>query len=234
MDSATNIIVFFISTYTARCFVFNQTTFKRHIAPTGDSSSTSPPMFDNSPLPWADCFQECHYAPGCQSVVIEGENCRLYTDTGNHGNDSFNVVSSLSYSNLNDFTTSKCTANGYLYDDFFSICYKPETTLANDTYARQLCQQSGGRLMVIDSPQKQNFIGNITLPTGPGVTNFRIDAFLSGGIWRFADQREITTFYWGDGEPTHGYPTVCISLTTYRWNDVHVNYNHAVLCEKVL
>lgn len=67
---------------------------------------------------------------------------------------------------LVDFTTSKCTANGYLYDDTFSICYKPETTLANDTYARQLCQQSGGKLMVIDSPQKQNFIGNITLPTG--------------------------------------------------------------------
>lgn len=67
---------------------------------------------------------------------------------------------------LVDFTTSKCTANGYLFDDTFSICYKPETTLANDTYARQLCQQSGGRLMVIDSPQKQNFIGNITLPTG--------------------------------------------------------------------
>lgn len=91
----------YISLFAARCFVFNQTTFKRHIVPTGDPSSASPPMFDNSPLTWADCFQECHYAPGCQSVVIEGENCRLYTDTGNHGNDSFNAVSSLSYSNLN-------------------------------------------------------------------------------------------------------------------------------------
>lgn len=191
-------------------------------------------MFDNSLLTRAECFQECHYAPGCQSVVVEGEHCRLYTDTGNHGDDSFNVVRSLSYSNLDDFTTSKCTANGYLYDASFSICYKPETTLANNTYARQLCQQSGGRLMVIDSPHKQHFIGNITLPTGPGVTNFRINAILSGGIWRFSDQREITTFYWGAGEPSSGYTTICISLATYLWNDVHVNYNHAVLCEKVL
>lgn len=67
-----------------------------------------------------------------------------------------------------------------------------------------------------------------------GVTNFRINAILSGGIWRFSDQREITTFYWGAGEPSSGYTTICISLATYLWNDVHVNYNHAVLCEKVL
>lgn len=91
----------YISLFTARCFVFNQTTFKRQIVPTGDSSLSSPPMFDNSPLTRADCFQKCHYALGCQSVVVEGENCRLYTDTGYHGNDSFNLVSSLSYSNLN-------------------------------------------------------------------------------------------------------------------------------------
>lgn len=92
--------ILYISLFTVRCFVFNQTTFKRQIAPTDNSSSPGPPMFDNSPLTRAECFQECHYAPGCQSVVVEGEHCRLYTDTGNHGDDSFNVVRSLSYSNL--------------------------------------------------------------------------------------------------------------------------------------
>ena len=162
-------------------------------------------------------------------------------------------------------TESKCSMNGYVYDSQFSVCYKADTRLANNSYAHQLCSQDGGRLMVIDSQRKQEFIGKITFPMGreyllnfdiysflkiylitswqefnsttfilAGVTNFRIDAFQSQGIWRFADGREITSFYWGVGEPSNGYPTICISIATNKWNDVHENYNHAVLCEKVL
>lgn len=41
-------------------------------------------------------------------------------------------------------------------------------------------------------------------------------------------------FYWGDGEFIYGYLIVCIFLIMYRWNDVYVNYNYVVLCEKVL
>jgi hypothetical protein len=59
-----------------------------------------------------------------------------------------------------------------------------------------------------------------------GVSNFRIDALRSSGIWKFADGREITDFYWGSGEPSN--------KATHKWNDVHINYKHAVLCEKLL
>lgn len=65
-----------------------------------------------------------------------------------------------------ELTESKCTMNGYVYDSQFSVCYKADTRLANNSYAHQLCSQTGGRLMVIDSQRKQEFIGNITFPTG--------------------------------------------------------------------
>jgi hypothetical protein len=66
------------------------------------------------------------------------------------------------------------------------------------------------------------------------VKKFRIDAFKSGGIWRFADGREITEFYWAPSEPSNKYQTIGIELSTHEWDDVHINYKHAFLCEKVL
>lgn len=75
--------------------------FKWYIVFMGDLFLVSFLMFDNSFLIWVDCFQECYYVLGCQFVVIEGENCRLYIDIGNYGNDFFNVVSSLFYLNFN-------------------------------------------------------------------------------------------------------------------------------------
>ncbi|XP_078324568.1 C-type lectin domain family 4 member E-like [Crassostrea virginica] len=219
-------------TFAASCFVYKHTTFERQISVT--NATSQPPATVNSPLSWAQCFQECHFLPHCQSLSLEGNVCSLYTSGGHPGSNVFSVVSSTIYSNRQELTESKCTMNGYVYDSQFSVCYKADTRLANNSYAHQLCSQTGGRLMVIDSQRKQEFIGNITFPTGPGVSNFRIDAFQSQGIWRFADGREITSFYWGVGEPSNGYPTICISIATNKWNDVHVNYNHAVLCEKVL
>ncbi|XP_061184360.1 uncharacterized protein LOC133192360 [Saccostrea echinata] len=219
-----------------RCFIFKQTTFQRQIKELPPSGTHPAPLSATSFLERAECFQACHFTSGCQSVRFDSGLCQLYdsSDLGQNGDDIFVVIKNESYSEVNDLTTSRCTRNGYIYDRTFSICYKPDITLANNTYAHQLCSQSGGRLMVVDSLEKQNLIESITFPTGTGVSNFRIDAFKSGGIWRFADGRVINSFYWGTGQPDKGYTTICIDMITHKWNDVHVNYNHAILCEKAL
>ncbi|XP_048778804.1 CD209 antigen-like protein D [Ostrea edulis] len=230
------LLVVITTAHSVRCFDYIQTTFKRQIPEVSTGTLPLQPMYATQSTTRVACFETCHFTTGCQSVMFDGDLCQLYNHTvpGYNGDTLFAVVQRTAYSNEHDFTASKCTENGYVYNAPFSVCYKADTTLANNTYARQLCSQSGGRLMVIDSSMKQNFIESITFPTGVGVSNFRIDALKSGGTWRYADGREITSFYWGTGQPSNGYPTICIEMTSHKWNDVHVNYNHAVLCEKVL
>ncbi|XP_062621115.1 uncharacterized protein LOC134282724 [Saccostrea cucullata] len=219
-----------------RCFIYKQTTFQRQIKEVPLYGTSPPPISATNFFKREECFKACHFSSECQSVRFVGDVCQLYdsTDLGPNGDDIFVVTENISYSEVRDLSTSRCTQNNYIYDSTYSICYKPDTRLANNTYAHQLCSESGGRLMMVDSQEKQNLIESITFPTGPGVSNFRIDALSSGGIWRFSDGRVISSFYWGTGQPDRNYPTICIDMNTHKWNDVHANYNHAILCEKDL
>lgn len=84
-------------TFAASCFVYKHTTFERQISVT--NATSQPPATVNSPLSWAQCFQECHFLPHCQSLSLEGKVCSLYTSGGHPGSNVFSVVSSTIYSN---------------------------------------------------------------------------------------------------------------------------------------
>ena len=92
-----NVSMYMNETFAASCFVYKHTTFERQISVT--NATSQPPATVNSPLSWAQCFQECHFLPHCQSLSLEGNVCSLYTSGGHPGSNVFSVVSSTIYSN---------------------------------------------------------------------------------------------------------------------------------------
>ena len=119
-----------------------------------------------------------------------------------------------------------------------SGCYYVDTTVVNFTTARSLCSDQGGRLVEIDSQEKQDeiteYLANNPILASSGYWMGATDEAEEGSYVWSTSGREVTFFYWEGGQPGPGATTMqrqdCLALNS-KWYDVECGLTRGAICE---
>ncbi|KAM7406935.1 hypothetical protein PAMA_002912 [Pampus argenteus] len=118
---------------------------------------------------------------------------------------------------------------------FSCTCYFISITSDSWEKGRQDCRDRGGDLVVIDSPEEQEFLSKIAnQSTWIGLSDREKE-----GTWKWTDGTPLTLTYWHTGEPNNGGgdPRVgeedCVHMRpTNEWNDLSCDASLQWICEK--
>uniref|UniRef100_A0A669DK68 CD209 antigen-like protein A n=1 Tax=Oreochromis niloticus TaxID=8128 RepID=A0A669DK68_ORENI len=116
---------------------------------------------------------------------------------------------------------------------FSHSCYLLSGRSGSWHSARKNCIDQGADLVVIDSPEEQNFIASFTEKrTWIGLNDIEQE-----GTWKWVDGSPLTLQYWASGQPdNHHLREDCAHIRDpgTSWNDERCDDSYQWVCEKVL
>ncbi|XP_025759498.1 CD209 antigen-like protein A isoform X2 [Oreochromis niloticus] len=116
---------------------------------------------------------------------------------------------------------------------FSHSCYLLSGRSGSWHSARKNCIDQGADLVVIDSPEEQNFIASFTEErTWIGLNDIEQE-----GTWKWVDGTPLTLQYWASGQPdNHHLREDCVHIRDpgTSWNDERCDDSYQWVCEKVL
>ncbi|XP_026000534.1 C-type lectin domain family 4 member M-like [Astatotilapia calliptera] len=113
------------------------------------------------------------------------------------------------------------------------ICEKTPNPRRSGSWdeARMDCINSGADLLVINSPEEQNFLSTITREVWIGLNDEEQE-----GMWKWVDGTPLTLTNWGGAQPDNGGEEDCVHLGGDKqksWNDLWCLSSYQWICEKV-
>uniref|UniRef100_A0A3P8ZZ86 C-type lectin domain-containing protein n=1 Tax=Esox lucius TaxID=8010 RepID=A0A3P8ZZ86_ESOLU len=103
-------------------------------------------------------------------------------------------------------------------------------------YANQDCLKRGAQLVIINNQEEQRFLIALNIQTWIGLSDRETE-----GTWRWVDGTNLTTAYWGRGEPNNlGEGEDCAVIyhdftdPVKKWNDTPCTRKRNWICEKVI
>uniref|UniRef100_A0A668TXP5 C-type lectin domain-containing protein n=1 Tax=Oreochromis aureus TaxID=47969 RepID=A0A668TXP5_OREAU len=119
------------------------------------------------------------------------------------------------------------------WQKFSCSCYLLSERSGSWHSARKHCTDQGADLVVIDSPNEQNFIVSITqYKTWIGLSDIEQE-----GTWKWVDGTPLTLKYWAPHQPDNKWSTencVMIRYGGIYWNDGKCEASCQWVCEKQL
>ncbi|XP_039862766.1 C-type mannose receptor 2-like [Simochromis diagramma] len=114
------------------------------------------------------------------------------------------------------------------WSKFNHSCYLLTESSDSWNAARMDCRARGGDLVVIDSPEEQNFLSTVTTEVWIGLNDEEQE-----GTWKWVDGTPLTLMYWGISQPDDGGEEDCVHINTGGglWNDFYCSYSHQWICE---
>uniref|UniRef100_A0AAZ1Y3H0 C-type lectin domain-containing protein n=2 Tax=Oreochromis aureus TaxID=47969 RepID=A0AAZ1Y3H0_OREAU len=116
---------------------------------------------------------------------------------------------------------------------FSCSCYLLSKSSGSWHSARKHCTDQGADLVVIDSPNEQNFIVSITQHLAwIGLSDIEQE-----GTWKWVDGTPLTLKYWAPRQPDNKGSTencVMIGYEGIHWNDGRCEASFQWVCEKQL
>ncbi|XP_039455853.1 CD209 antigen-like protein E isoform X2 [Oreochromis aureus] len=132
---------------------------------------------------------------------------------------------------LQSFVKEKTCPAGW--SEFSSSCYLLSERSDSWHSARKHCTDQGADLVVIDSPEEQNFIASFTQrKTWIGLSDIEQE-----GTWKWVDGTPLTLQYWASHQPDNKSPAENCGHIRYQgtsWNDQSCEDSFQWVCEKVL
>uniref|UniRef100_A0A3Q2WFW8 C-type lectin domain-containing protein n=1 Tax=Haplochromis burtoni TaxID=8153 RepID=A0A3Q2WFW8_HAPBU len=114
---------------------------------------------------------------------------------------------------------------------FSHSCYFLSARSGSWHSARKNCIDQGADLVVIDSPEEQNFIASFTQKeTWIGLNDIEQE-----GTWKWVDGTPLTLQYWASGQPDNHYRREDCAHIRYKgtsWNDEGCDGSYQWVCEK--
>uniref|UniRef100_A0A3Q4HE94 C-type lectin domain-containing protein n=1 Tax=Neolamprologus brichardi TaxID=32507 RepID=A0A3Q4HE94_NEOBR len=109
------------------------------------------------------------------------------------------------------------------WSKFNHNCYYLSEISDSWNAARMDCRARGGDLVVIDSPEEQNFLSTITTDVWIGLNDKEQE-----GTWKWVDGTPLTLMYWATTQPDDGGEEDCAYINEWGrfWNDYFCSYSH--------
>ncbi|KAM7364758.1 hypothetical protein PAMP_003457 [Pampus punctatissimus] len=134
---------------------------------------------------------------------------------------------------LSTYFTDKTCPTGWRM--FSCTCYFISNTTDSWEKGRQDCRDRGGDLVVIDSPEEQEFLNKIAKQnTWIGLSDKEKE-----GTWKWTDGTPLTLTYWytkqpdnGGGDPQWGEEDCVEMIGPNEWNDLSCDASLRWICEK--
>ncbi|KAM7380146.1 hypothetical protein PAMP_003459 [Pampus punctatissimus] len=115
---------------------------------------------------------------------------------------------------------------------FSCTCYFISNTTDSWEKGRQDCRDRGGDLVVIDSPEEQEFLNKIAKNAWIGLSDKEKE-----GTWKWTDGTPLTLTYWrtnqpdnGGGDPQWGEEDCAHMTPTNEWNDLSCDASLRWIC----
>ncbi|XP_078659901.1 lymphocyte antigen 75-like isoform X2 [Branchiostoma floridae x Branchiostoma belcheri] len=134
------------------------------------------------------------------------------------------------------WTSGKCPP-GWDEDPMSDYCYQVNVgSFRTWHHARENCQNKGGDLVSITTPQEQSYL-NGRLSGVTGVTGVWIGAHDRGteGGWEWSDGMPFTYLNWGGGEPNNagsGEDCTEMLVSNALWNDMPCDSLRGYMCKR--
>ncbi|KAI4887390.1 hypothetical protein NFI96_028551 [Prochilodus magdalenae] len=153
-----------------------------------------------------------------RNIISLGPNCTAVRDT---------LLSSIR--NLTEESLRKTEPQ---WKRFGSSYYYVSTEFKTRSQARQACRERGADLVIINSPEEQEFIYNEDQYTWIGLSDAETE-----GEWKWVDGSPLNTAYWKDGEPNDANSEEDCAVLSFpspklkSWNDIPCHYAAGWICE---
>ncbi|KAL3969677.1 voltage-dependent calcium channel L type alpha-1F [Sarotherodon galilaeus] len=119
------------------------------------------------------------------------------------------------------------------WSKFCCSCYLLSESSDSWHSARKHCTDQGADLVVIDSPEEQNFVTSFTEKwTWIGLNDIEQE-----GTWKWVDGTPLTLQYWASGQPDDLWLSEDCAHIRYQggsWNDERCENSLQWVCEKLL
>ncbi|XP_071098271.1 low affinity immunoglobulin epsilon Fc receptor-like [Haliotis cracherodii] len=202
--------------------------FERQITLEGLQAREHPSSIQTS-LDERICAGLCAQDGLCAAVTYLGGNCNMYRSTLTSSAKSFPGAKHFIKAGALPDPDPCPVSRGFTSVLSPRLCYKYISIFNNWTSQNDLCHSEGGRLVVLNSQEKQEFM-----------TSFRSQAHVSESLW-VGMQQVNNVFTWEDGSNyvwkwAHGEPDNeshqnCVRLKIGGMSDRHCSRNHAAVCE---
>uniref|UniRef100_A0A8C6UDN2 C-type lectin domain-containing protein n=1 Tax=Neogobius melanostomus TaxID=47308 RepID=A0A8C6UDN2_9GOBI len=113
--------------------------------------------------------------------------------------------------------------------------YLSDTSMLSWKNSRQYCLDRGADLIIINSPEEQEFAMTFGERSWIGLTDAQQE-----GVWRWVDGSPLTTSFWFPDEPNNDKGNEdCVEVIRSKakhanWNDLPCDDLRKVICEKTL
>uniref|UniRef100_A0A8C6U8H7 C-type lectin domain-containing protein n=1 Tax=Neogobius melanostomus TaxID=47308 RepID=A0A8C6U8H7_9GOBI len=114
-------------------------------------------------------------------------------------------------------------------------CFFIDTSMLSWKNSRQYCLDRGADLIIINSPEEQEFAMTFGERSWIGLTDAQQE-----GVWRWVDGSPLTTSFWFPDEPNNDKGNEdCVEVIRSKakhanWNDLPCDDLRKVICEKTL
>ncbi|XP_071083503.1 asialoglycoprotein receptor 2-like [Haliotis cracherodii] len=177
-----------------------------------------------------DCASLCHRDVRCVSFsynILTGR-CLL------HSVHFYNMKRGVSQQGWRYFKlfTDRCPLD-YVYNRIGKFCFRHDLLQASWSEHARRCNDSGGSLLIIDTPEKQaEVVKQIGCCQDIQNINLYLGGYKAEGTWRWVDGREITPTFWYNSTVNKQTGHIAISSKfQYMWA-VRTS-NRRALCEVV-
>ncbi|CAI5655383.1 unnamed protein product [Oreochromis niloticus] len=117
------------------------------------------------------------------------------------------------------------------WSSFNHSCYLLSESSASWDAARRDCRGREADLLVINSPEEQNFLSTINTEVWIGLNDKEQE-----GTWKWVDGTPLNMTYWASGQPDNGGEEDCAHVRSDEkkfWNDLSCSSSCQWICEKV-
>ncbi|XP_046364546.1 uncharacterized protein LOC124140817 [Haliotis rufescens] len=202
--------------------------FERQITLEGLQAREHPSSIQTS-LDERTCAGLCAQDGLCAAVTYLGGNCNMYRSTLTSSAKSFPRAKQFIKAGALPDPDPCHVSRGYTSVLSPRMCYKLISISNNWTSQNDLCHSEGGRLVVLNSQEKQEFM-----------TSFQSQADVSDSLWVGMQQvnnvftwKDGSTYVWkwAPGEPDNVSFQNCVRLTNVGMSDRTCSENRAAVCE---
>ncbi|XP_046364545.1 C-type lectin lectoxin-Lio2-like [Haliotis rufescens] len=202
--------------------------FERQITLEGLQAREHPSSIQTS-LDERTCAGLCAQDGLCAAVTYLGGNCNMYRSTLTSSAKSFPGAKHFIKAGALPDPDPCPVSRGYTSVLSPRLCYKLISISNNYASQNDLCHSEGGRLVVLNSQEKQEFM-----------SSFQSQAHVSDLLWVGMQQvnnvfiwEDSSTYVWkwAHGEPDNVSNQNCVRLTNSGMSDRQCSRNHAAVCE---
>ena len=127
---------------------------------------------------------------------------------------------------------SKAESMGHKEGEFESHIYLRYDLSMTWSEAKQFCEELGGHLVTINSPEEQKFVTNVMM-SNASKSAYWIGGYQEGGIWKLLNGEDMSYTNWSENEPNNSGQYMHM-YKSGKWDDTTNNNNlnmHGFICE---